>query len=592
MNNADDKPKVGRNWIAFLIAWIPYSLLTYRFWHNIDDAFISFRYAKNWAMGYGPRYNLGTQQPEEGYSNFLWVVVCAFIEYLGLDITFWAPMLGFACGSLLLYLVFRTLRRDFGMALGVAFPITLGLGLFPSYALWSTGGLGTMAFALSTFATAYFLVLRPVGIAPYRGALAGIAMALLRTEGIAWALLIAVLGIVTRRMKREAVWRPVAVYVAIVGTAFSVYFAWRYSYYQLLFPNPVYAKVGLSAEVALRGFRYVASFALTFVTPLFLLLAAGYVAWREAPKPVALALGTLSLAFPAYAVVVGGDWMAMGRFLVPGFAFGALLMGWLVARLWEHLSSVDTATVARLVEHFVLVVLVGSTIAVGLLPAWNVHLVSESVRKAFFFRHYSGGGFRSEYELWSDAIENLADRREIALTLKRHFEPEDSVVSGAIGALGYYSGLHIYGRFGLVDRRVAMREPELLRYPGHDIKVSVGFFLSHEPIILRFGRVDGPPPDRENPEYPLARRIRLTAESWRQWGPGPIWRRYAPDILPLKPSPDGSRNVLLILRLIEEAPHIATLPRPERVATRKKRARKGWDDFFAGLDSALIERNN
>ena len=71
MNNADDRPTVGRDWIAFVVAWIPYSLLTYRFWYNVDDAFISFRYAKNWAMGYGPRYNLGLQQPEEGYSNFL-----------------------------------------------------------------------------------------------------------------------------------------------------------------------------------------------------------------------------------------------------------------------------------------------------------------------------------------------------------------------------------------------------------------------------------------------------------------------------------------------------------------------------------------
>ena len=29
----------------------------------------------------------------------------------------------------------------------------------------------------------------------------------------------------------------------------------------------------------------------------------------------------------------------MGRFLIPGLAFGVLLMGWLVARLWERLSS-------------------------------------------------------------------------------------------------------------------------------------------------------------------------------------------------------------------------------------------------------------
>ena len=590
MNNADDKPKVGRDWIAFLIAWIPYSLLTYRFWHNIDDAFISFRYAKNWAMGYGLRYNLGPQQPEEGYSNLLWVAVCAFVEYLELDVTFWAPMLGFACGSLLLYLVFRTLRRDFSMGLSVAFPITLGLGLFPPYALWSTGGLETMAFALSTFATAYFLVLRPAGIAPYRGALAGVAIALLRTEGIAWALLIALLGIVTRRMKGEAVWRPVAIYVAIVGTAFSVYFAWRYSYYQLLFPNPVYAKVGFSPEVALRGFRYVATFALTFVTPLLLLPAASYVAWREAPKPVALALGTLSLAFPTYAVVVGGDWMAMGRFLVPGFAFGALLMGWLAARLWEHLSSIETATVPRLVKLFVFVVLVGSTISVGLLPAWNAHLIPESAHRVFHFRYTSA--FSTEYEFWSMGVEDLPLWREIAVTLKRHFEPEDSIVHVGIGALGYYSGLHIYDRYGLVDRRVAMREPELLHFPGHDIEVPVEFFLSHEPTILRLKTMDEPPPDRENPEYPLSRRIRLRVERWREWGPGPIWRRYAPDILPLNPSPDGSRNVLLILRLIEEAPHISTLPRPERVATRKQRARKVWGDFFADLDSSLIEGND
>ena len=395
-------------------------------------------------------------------------------------------------------------------------------------------------------------------------------------------------------MRGEAVWRPVAVYIAIVGTAFSVYFAWRYSYYQLLFPNPVYAKVGFSPEVALRGFRYVASFALTFVTPILLLPTAGYVAWREAPKPVALALGTLSLAFPAYAVVVGGDWMAMGRFLVPGFAFGALLMGWLVAGLWEHLSSmVETATVARLVKPFVFAVLIGSTIAVGLLPTWNVHLVPALVlRHAFYFRY--GWPRHTEYERWIDSNEHLHRSKEIALTLKQHFEPKDSVVTGAVGALGYYSGLHIYDKTGLVDRLVAMREldaSDALRMPGHDKRVDEGFFLHLEPTVIKFEIIDGPPPDRENPEYPLARRIRLRAKELQQWGrPSiPIWRRYAPKVIPLKPSPGGSRKALLILRLIKEAPHIATLPRPERVATRERRARKAWGDFFTGLDSALIE---
>ena len=54
MNNADDKLKIGRDWIAFVVAWIPYSLLTYRFWYNVDDAFISFRLREKLGDGIRP----------------------------------------------------------------------------------------------------------------------------------------------------------------------------------------------------------------------------------------------------------------------------------------------------------------------------------------------------------------------------------------------------------------------------------------------------------------------------------------------------------------------------------------------------------
>ena len=63
-----------------------------------------------------------------------------------------------------------------------------------------------------------------------------------------------------------------------------------------------------------------------------------------------------------------------------------IALNWLAARLWEHLSSIETATVPRLVKLFVFVVLVGSTISVGLLPAWNAHLIPESAHRVFHFR--------------------------------------------------------------------------------------------------------------------------------------------------------------------------------------------------------------
>ena len=189
--------------------------------------------------------------------------------------------------------------------------------------------------------------------------------------------------------------------------------------------------------------------------------------------------------------------------------------------------------------------------------------------------------------MWRVEPNFFTDRKEEALALKAYFTPGDSIVLGKIGLLGYYSDLHIYDRSGLVDRRVAMRPRTRnpLRMPGHDSKVSTDFFFADEPTVVLHERLDGPPPSRKNPEYPLLRRIRMKAEPWRKLS---VWRRYVPEVLPLEPSQQGSPNVLLVLRLIEgEEPYVATLPRAERAALRKKRARKAWVAFFADLETKL-----
>ena len=48
-----------------------HAAFVYRFWWLNDDAFISFRYARNLARGEGIRFNVWDQTPVEGYSNFL-----------------------------------------------------------------------------------------------------------------------------------------------------------------------------------------------------------------------------------------------------------------------------------------------------------------------------------------------------------------------------------------------------------------------------------------------------------------------------------------------------------------------------------------
>ena len=59
---------VGEQWtsaLVFAILWIPFVLMVWRFWFVTDDAYISFRYSRNLALGHGLRFNPGEVPPAE-----------------------------------------------------------------------------------------------------------------------------------------------------------------------------------------------------------------------------------------------------------------------------------------------------------------------------------------------------------------------------------------------------------------------------------------------------------------------------------------------------------------------------------------------
>ena len=203
-------PSIGRRADSrvFALLWLPYALLVYRFWFLCDDAFITFRYVRNWVNGWGLRYNLGDQLPVEGYSNFLWVVICGVVKLLGGDVLFWTPVLSFLCGSVLMYLLFDRLHRRLRLNLWITSIATLMLACSPAFAVWSTSGLETMPFALLLFVTFDRLILRRAGIAPVAAGIAGLATALIRVEGVYWAALLVPLALFTRRRALEPIPEP------------------------------------------------------------------------------------------------------------------------------------------------------------------------------------------------------------------------------------------------------------------------------------------------------------------------------------------------------------------------------------------------
>lgn len=119
-------------------------------WFLCDDAFISFRYARNLVEGHGLVFNPGERV--EGYTNFLWVLeLAAFWKTLGLRPESVAPWLSVLCtiGTLAPTVWWAALLpglRRRGLMIWMA------LGLLctsATFAVWTSGGgLETRQFTL------------------------------------------------------------------------------------------------------------------------------------------------------------------------------------------------------------------------------------------------------------------------------------------------------------------------------------------------------------------------------------------------------------------------------------------------------------
>ena len=222
--------------------------LTHTAWFLCDDAFISFRYARNLLEGHGLVYNPG--EYVEGYSNFLWVLELAALWGLfGLRPEQTAPWLSIACtvGTLAAMLWWITRLPGLPQRGLVAW---MALGLVCSsatFAVWtSAGGLETRQFTL-------FIVLAVVGLTLYpenRRALLGVSLslaaaALTRPEGPLFAGCCFGWYAVQRRVATRH-WRPdwratTALVAPFLALAIGHYL-FRYGYYGEWLPNTYYAK--------------------------------------------------------------------------------------------------------------------------------------------------------------------------------------------------------------------------------------------------------------------------------------------------------------------------------------------------------------
>ncbi len=294
-----------------------------------DDAFITFRYARNLVLGNGLVFNPGERV--EGYTNFLWTLWMALGLRLGAGVEAWSQLSSGACYLASLLLLIADSRRARAAALPLA---ALGGAVHTDWTVYATGGLETAPFT--------FLALLGYALATARGARgprfgwSGLAFglaALTRPDGVVFAAVASVYALWTGGV-------PAAARFALGFAAlFAPHLAWRLHYYGELLPNTYQAKSAGLAWYS-QGLRYVALYAARY-WPLLLPLLAGAVAlarrgasagpadaesedgrWRARSAALAAAL---ALSYTLAIARVGGDFM-FARLLIPVTPFALILL--------------------------------------------------------------------------------------------------------------------------------------------------------------------------------------------------------------------------------------------------------------------------
>ena len=127
-------------------------------WHNRfiqDDAFISFRYARNFVEGHGLVWNIG--EPVEGYTNFLWVMLVSGALRLGIEpigFTYGAGIICFVFSLIFAFKIAEIVLHSRNWAL---LAVAL-LGTNYTFSSYATGGLETQLQACLVTCAAYLVV--------------------------------------------------------------------------------------------------------------------------------------------------------------------------------------------------------------------------------------------------------------------------------------------------------------------------------------------------------------------------------------------------------------------------------------------------
>ena len=427
-----------RRWL-FLGGWmVGWAALAWWRWarepYLLDDAFISFRYARNLVEGHGLVYNPGERV--EGYTNFLWTLFAAGFLRIGIDPLTGSRILGvgsyLASTAAVSWLIVRDpvprpIWQLFSLALA-----PLALILPAGYAGFAGTGMETSFVGLLGLGVAWRGFLQPPRTRRDRAIFAALTLALVATrlDCVPWVVLAAGVTLwhpfarepLAARLRARL---PATLRLFAPAAAFlAVLLIGRLWYYGGILPNTYYAKVeGLQG--ILIGWRYLKAYLAgspqVFVCLGLMAAGLGLAPSGDVRRFILYCLLCFGL-HALYVVTVGGDFMHYRlMFHVYPLLVAAAVAGLLVVER----------------EHALIALVSSGALAVASL--------APSV-------------LDTQYDMESlEEMNRCCGVPGIAFgrRLKQVLPPDTVIATTMAGGIAYYSGLTTIDQLGLTDREIA-----------------------------------------------------------------------------------------------------------------------------------------
>lgn len=313
------------------------AVITYN--HLGEDAYITFRYADQLARGNGLVFHAG--DPQEGYSNLLWVLVLALAKALGWapeDASRWLSIALHGGAMLAAWGAARRLLGDRAPAWARLLPAVL-IGVHPLLRYHIDRGLETVPYSAVLVVG---LLAASSGGAVWLAALCAAAATLLRPEGVAFGAALALPLFVSGWKERRLA--PAFTVAGAAVAAFAAQMVHRVAVFDQWLPNTVLAKSRGGSGAVMEVVRLAAS---TGGVPLLALAGWIRASRHEALRPLAAGCALQAAGAVAFQLQAGVLANEAWRYMAPIYAPCAVGLWLLVApRAGSHRAESPARAIA------------------------------------------------------------------------------------------------------------------------------------------------------------------------------------------------------------------------------------------------------